>query len=122
MSGWLTDASRAYDFIIEPAVVENKAYTKHLPTIGFAFRVVGEEEPITVALVGTPEVLKLFKKQVDAAVEKALKLARMRTAEAARERNNEKQGKSTVEGENQNQRRATREGSEASSGDETEAQ
>jgi hypothetical protein len=84
--GWLSDAPRAIDFIIEPGVIENDEHTKHIPAIGFAFKVPNADEPMTVVLLGREDALKLFQKKLNLAIEQAIKNARMRQAEANRER------------------------------------
>lgn len=67
--GWLSDAPRAIDFIIEPAAFANEA-GQAFPSIAFAFRG-ADDENITVSLIGSPETLRLFHRHYMKALTKA---------------------------------------------------
>jgi hypothetical protein len=76
--GWIEDAKRTTEYIIEPAFVVDEENQRAYPCVAFAFRHgVNEEEnpPIFLSFVGTPATLMKLKRDVNRAIDDSIKRA-----------------------------------------------
>ena len=79
--GWIENAPRASDFLVEPAVIDDGRNA--FPAVALAFRGPGDDSDpaISVAFVGTPKALRIFAREIQKAANTAENKSRQRQVE-----------------------------------------